>query len=141
MIRDLKFSFRMLRRNPGFATVVILTLALGIGANTAMFSFVHAVILKPLPFPDSSRLVVITETTRSGESMSVSLLNFQDWRARARSFETIAAYRSVSFSLSGTGFQPQRLSGLAVTPDFFHMLGVQPQLGRLFTEEDDRYGA
>jgi putative ABC transport system permease protein len=129
----------MLRKNPGFACVVVITLALGIGANTAIFSFVNAVILNPLPFPDSSRLVVMTETTRGSEEMSVSLLNFADWRARARSFEEIGGVRFVSFNLTGTG-TPQRLIGQAVTRNFFNILGVQPQLGRTFTVEEDKYG-
>ncbi len=138
--RDLKYSLRMLRKNPGFASVVIVTLALGIGANTAIFSFVNAVILNPLPFPDSSRLVVMSETNSSGQPMSVSLLNFEDWRARAQSFEEIGGFRSESFNLTGAGAAPQRLSGRAATSNFFHILGVQPQLGRTFTAEDDKYG-
>jgi putative ABC transport system permease protein len=138
--RDLKYSLRILRKNSGFAAVVVITLALGIGANTAIFSFVNAVILNPLPFPESSRLLVMSETTREGEQMSVSLLNFQDWRARAKSFEEIGGVRSVSFNLTGVEVPPQRLSGQAVTPNFFRILGVQPQLGRVFTEEDDKYG-
>jgi putative ABC transport system permease protein len=136
---DLKYSLRMLRKNPGFACVVVITLALGIGANTAIFSFVNAVILNPLPFPDSSHLVVVTETTRGSEEMSVSLLNFEDWRARARSFEEIGGVRFVSFNLIGAG-TPQRLIGQAVTRNFFNILGVQPQLGRTFTSEEDKYG-
>jgi putative ABC transport system permease protein len=138
--RDLKYSLRMLRKNPGFAAVVVITLALGIGANTAIFSFVNAVVLNPLPFPDSSRLVVMSETNKEGEQMSVSLLNFQDWRARAKSFAEIGGVRLVSFNLTGVDVPPQRLSGQAVTPNFFHILGVQPQLGRVFMEEDDKYG-
>jgi len=138
--QDLKYSLRMLRKNPGFAGVVIITLALGIGANTAIFSFVNAVILNPLPFPDSSRLVVMTETTGRGEEMSVSLLNFEDWRVRARSFEEIGGTRFLSFNLIGVG-APERLIGQAVTGNFFKILGVQPQLGRTFSSEEEKYGA
>ena len=132
---DLKYSLRMIRKNPGFACVVVFTLALGIGANTAMFSFVNAVILNPLPFPDSSRLVVMTETTSRGDEMSVSLHNFEDWRARARSFEEIGGVRTTLFNLTGQG-TPQRLVGQAVTQNFFKILGVSPQLGRTFTAEE-----
>jgi putative ABC transport system permease protein len=129
----------MLRKNPGFASVVVITLALGIGVNTAIFSFVSAVLLNPLPFPDSDRLVVMTETMKSGDEMTVSLLNFQDWRARARSFEEIAGTRVVTFNLTGVQ-TPQRLRGQAVTLNYFKVLGVQPQIGRIFTPDEDKYG-
>src|SRR5262245_60546425 len=128
--QDLKYALRMLRKNLGFASVVVITLALGIGVNTAIFSFVSGVILNPLPFPDSDRLVVMTETVGSGGEATVSLLNFQDWRARSRSFEEIGATRFVSFSLSGVQ-TPQRLRGEAVTLNYFNILGVKPQLGRI----------
>ena len=137
--QDLKYSARMLRKNPGFAAVVVITLALGIGANTAIFSFVNAVILNPLPLPDADRLVVINEVTNQGREMSVSLLNYQDWRTRAKSFEDIGAVRFDSFNLIGIG-NPQRLIGQEVTLNYFRILGVQPQLGRLFTEEEEKYG-
>jgi putative ABC transport system permease protein len=138
-LQDLKYSVRMLRKNPGFACVVVITLALGIGANTAIFSFVNAVILNPLPFPDSHRLVVINEVTSQGREMSVSLLNFQDWRARTKTFEDIGAVRFDSFNLIGIG-SPQRLIGQEVTGNYFRILGVRPQLGRIFTEEEEKYG-
>ena len=137
--QDLRFSMRMVRKNPAFACVVILTLALGIGANTAIFSFVNAVILNPLPFPDSDRLVVINETTNLGREMSVSLLNFNDWRERARSYEELGGFRFDTFNLIGIG-NPQRLLGQEVTLNYFKILGVQPQLGRTFTEEEEKYG-
>src|SRR5689334_2501519 len=136
--QDFKYSLRMLRKNPGFACVVVITLALGIGANTAIFSFVNAVVINPLPFPDSDRLVVIKELTNQGEEMSVSLLNFRDWQVRAKSFEEIGAYRFDTFNLTGLG-NPQRVSGQEVTLNYFRILGVQPQLGRTFTEEEDKY--
>ena len=136
--QDLKYSLRMLRKNPGFACVVVITLALGIGANSAIFSFVNAVILNPLPFPDPDRLVVIKEFSNQGGEMSVSLLNFRDWQARAKSFEEIAGYRFDTFNLTGLG-SPQRVNGQEVTLNYFRMLGVQPQLGRLFTEEEEKF--
>ena len=136
--QDLKYSLRMLRKNPGFACVVVITLALGIGANTAIFSFVNAVILNPLPFPDSDRLVVIDEISNQGEEMSVSLLNFRDWQVRAKSFEEIGGYRFDAFNLTGIG-NSQRLVGQEVTLNYFRILGVQPQLGRIFTEEEEKY--
>jgi len=138
--QDLKYSVRMLRKNPGFACVVVLTLALGIGANTAIFSFVNAVILDPLPFPDSDRLVVINEITNQGREMSVSLLNFQDWRARVKSFEEIGLVRFDTFNLIDIG-SSQHLEGQEVTGNYFRILGVQPQLGRTFTEDEEKFGA
>jgi len=136
--RDLKYSFRLLRKNPGFAAVVVMTLALGIGANTAIFSFVNAVILNPLPIPNADRLLVINEITNQGEEMSVSLLNFRDWQARAKSFEEIGGYLFNTFNLSDGG-NPRRLIGQEVTLNYFRILGVQPQLGRTFTEEEEKY--
>ena len=108
--QDIRYAVRMLRKNPGFAAVVVITLALGIGANTAIFSFVNAVILNPLPFPDSDRLVVISEISKEGAEIGVSLLNFRDFQVRAKSFEEIGGYRFDTFNLSGTG-SPQRLIG------------------------------
>jgi putative ABC transport system permease protein len=136
--QDLKYSVRMLRKNPGFACVVVITLALGIGANTAIFSFVNAVILNPLPFPNSERLVVISEISKEGMEIGASLPNFQDWQVRAKSFEEIGGYRFDTFNLSGVG-SPQRLVGQEVTLNYFRILGVQPQLGRTFTEEEGKF--
>ena len=136
--QDLKYSLRMLRKNPGFAGVVVITLALGIGANTAIFSFVNAVILNPLPFPEADRLVVINEISKEGMEIGASLPNFQDWQVRAKSFEEIGGYRFDTFNLSGMG-SPQRLVGQEVTGNYFRILGVQPQLGRTFTEEEEKY--
>jgi len=136
--QDLKYSLRMLRKNPGFACVVVITLALGIGANTAIFSFVNAVILNPLPFPDSDRLVVISEISKEGMEIGASLPNFQDWQVRAKSFEEIGGYRFDTFNLTGIG-SPQRLVGQEVTLNYFRILGVQPQLGRTFTEEEEKF--
>lgn len=136
--QDIRYGARMLRKNPGFAAVVVSTLALGIGANTAIFSFVNAVILNPLPFPDSDRLVVINEISKEGMEIGASLPNFQDWQVRAKSFEEIAGYRFDTFNLSGLG-SPQRLIGQEVTGNYFRILGVQPQLGRTFTEEEEKF--
>src|SRR5215510_3855665 len=136
--QDFKYSVRMLRKNAGFASVVVITLALGIGANTAIFSFVNAVILNPLPFPDADRLVVIREIAKEGFEMGPSLPNFRDWQARAKSFEEIGGYRFDSFNLTSMG-SPQRLIGQEVTGNYFRILGVQPQLGRTFTEEEEKF--
>jgi putative ABC transport system permease protein len=138
--QDMRYAVRMVRKNPGFAAVVVITLALGIGANTAIFSFVNAVILNPLPFPDSDRVVFISETTTTGDEMSVSLLNFKDWQARGRSFEELGGVRFMTFNLTGID-TPQRLAGQAVTLNYFSILGVQPQLGRTFSQDEDQFGA
>jgi putative ABC transport system permease protein len=139
--RDIKYTLRVLRKNPGFALVVILTLALGIGANAAMFSFVDAVLINPLRFPDSSRLVVIYEANKkSGSRMTMSLPNFQDFQARTQSYAEFGGVRWVSMNLMGVD-KPQRLIGETVTSNFFHILGVQPQLGRTFNADEEKYGA
>ncbi|HEX3281624.1 MAG TPA: ABC transporter permease [Pyrinomonadaceae bacterium] len=138
--QDLRYAARMLRKNPGFAAVVVITLALGIGANTAIFSFVNGVILNPLPFPDSDRLVVISQTNNEGNEISVSLPNFQDWQARSRSFEDLGGVCFTTFNLTGVD-TPQHLAGQAVTLNYFSILGVQPQLGRIFSPEEDKFGA
>ena len=138
--RDLKYASRTLRKHPGFAAVVTITLALGIGANTAIFSFVNAVILNPLPFPDSDRLVVISQTNHEGTEISVSLLNFQDWQARSRSFDEFGGVRFTTFNLTGVD-TPQHLAAQEVTLNYFSILGVQPQLGRIFSAEEDKFGA
>jgi len=136
----MRYAARMILKHPGFTAVVVITLALGIGANTAIFSFVNAVILNPLPFPDSDRLVIMKETNPEGAEITVSLLNFQDWQARSRSFEEFGGVQWVTFNLTGVD-TPQRLAGQAVTLNFFSILGVQPQLGRIFSPEEDKYGA
>jgi len=138
--QDLKYASRTLRKHPGFAAVVVITLALGIGANTAIFSFVDAVILNPLPFPESDRLVVISQTNNEGNEISVSLLNFQDWQARSRSFDEFGGVRFRTFNLTGVD-TPQHLPGQEVTLSYFSILGVQPQLGRVFSPDEDKYGA
>ena len=138
--QDMRYAVRMLRKNPGFAAVVVMTLALGIGANTAIFSFVNAVILNPLPFLDSDRLVIISETNNAGTEMTVSLLNFRDWQASSRSFEDLGGVCWLTFNLTGVD-TPQRLLGQAVTLNYFSILGVQPQLGRIFSPEEDKFGA
>ena len=139
--QDLRFAGRTLRKNPGFATVVILTMALGVGANTGIFTVVNAVVLKPLPYPDSDRLLTLWERSRSdGLDSTVAPSNFYDWRAQNRSFAKMAAIDPYpDFILNGTG-EAQRLSGADVTGDFFSLLGTRMELGRDFLAEEDRPG-
>jgi putative ABC transport system permease protein len=137
--QDLRFAFRMFAKNPGFTAVAILTLALGIGANTAIFSVVYGVLLQPLPYRDASRLVVLNETTPMVGTVSVSYPNFHDWRQQSHSFSQMAAVQDVGFNLAGVT-QPENISGEAVSPNFLSMIGVRPFLGRDFEASEEKPG-
>lgn len=138
-LQDLRQAWRIVTRNRGLAAVIVATLALGIGATTAIFSVVDRLILRPLPFQEAERLVFAAETGPEGRRMSVAWPNFVDWRARARSFDRIEGSRRVQFNL--TGFEAaEQLGGRMVTGGFFDLLGVQPQVGRLLVPDDDRKG-
>jgi putative ABC transport system permease protein len=142
MFQDLRYGLRMLVKNPGFACVAVLTLALGIGANTAIFSIVNAVLLQPLPFSEPDRLVWVWGNIRNGgRSASVSPLDYLDYRAQNTSFEHFAATFTVPapFNLTGSG-EPERLQGAVATGDFFQALGVNPRLGRTFLLENEQPG-
>src|SRR5512135_1647183 len=110
LLQDLRYALRRLRNSPGFATVAVVTLALGIGANTAIFSVVNAVLLRPLPYRDPSRLVLLQERAPSFPRLSVSYQNFVDWRDQSRSFAGVAGIRNAAMTLTGTG-EPERLVG------------------------------
>jgi len=138
--QDLRYGARILLKKPGFTLIAVLTLALGIGANTAIFSVVYALLLRPLPYHEPERLVLLSDKGRAGVRMSVSYPNYSDWRERAQSFEGMASVRSLLFNLTGID-KPAQLRGRMVNWNFFQLLGVQPQLGRLFAADDDRYGA
>ena len=137
---DLRCAWRTTTRKPGFTALVVLTLALGVGASTAIFSIVNGVLLRPLPLHDPDRLLWINEANRRGDTISVSWTNYVDWRARARTFDTLAASRPATFTLSGAG-QARRLEGRTVTSNFLTALGTQPAIGRGFSEADERPGA
>ncbi|MGH9347251.1 MAG: ADOP family duplicated permease [Vicinamibacterales bacterium] len=141
--RDVRHMGRGLRRSPGFATAVILTLALGIGGNTAIFSVVDQVLLRPLPYPAGDQLVRIYETGLAGApagQMSVSPANWLDWQRDSRTFQAFAAWRTFSFTLTGVG-EPTRVNAQLVSSEFFPLLGVKPLLGRTISEQDDRPNA
>ncbi len=140
LIEDLRYGLRMLRKNPGFTAVALLTLALGIGANTAVFSIVNGVLLNSLPFPDPDKLVALFESKPNFKEGSIAYPNFLDWQKENRSFTSIAAYRPDSFSLTGAG-EPEQLRGKMVSADFFSILGVNPLIGRTFTAQEDQLGA
>ena len=139
LLQDLRFGARMLWKNPGFTLIVLLTLSLGIGANTAIFSVVNAVMLRQLPFKNADRLVRLRESNpeRGWPSFSVSHPNFLDWRARNQTFEMMAATADASFNLT-TGGDVEVIRGAAITADFLPVLGVSPALGRNFLPEEDR---
>ncbi|MEX1245554.1 MAG: ABC transporter permease [Thermoanaerobaculia bacterium] len=139
IFQDLRYALRTFAKSPGFASLAILTLALGIGANTAIFSLVHAVLLRPLPFGHADRVVAVMETWRDRRG-DVSAGNFADLRAASRSFDRLAAVRYSSLNLAEND-APQRVAGSRVTEDFFGVFGVGPQLGRVFRPEEDRPGA
>jgi putative ABC transport system permease protein len=139
LLEDIRFGLRLLRKNPGFTAIAVLTLALGIGANAAVFSVVYAVLLRPLPYKDPSRLVVLHETTPKVGDVSVSFLNFFDWRAASHTFAQMAAVESVDFNLAGVT-QPENISGDAVSPNFLSMMGIRPFLGRDFDASEEKAG-
>ncbi len=139
MIQDLRCAIRMLFKNPGFSAVVVLTLALGIGANAALFSVVNSVLLNPLPFPEPDQLVTIHQSKPNFATGAVPYPNFLDLQAQNQTFTAMTISRPTGFSLIGAG-EPERVDARWVSADFFDVLGVTPQLGRTFTREDDRVG-
>ncbi|HWO02378.1 MAG TPA: ABC transporter permease [Blastocatellia bacterium] len=135
--QDLKYGTRTLVKHPGFTLIALVTLALGIGANTAIFSVVNTVLFRPLPYEDPDRLVVLWESQYQIDQESPSYPDFLDWREQTQSFEQIAAARRESVNLTGTS-EPERLLARLVTSNFFSTLGVHPQLGRSFTLDEER---
>jgi predicted permease len=140
LIQDLRYGLRMLAKNPGFTMVAVLTLALGIGANTAIFSVVNGVLLNPLPYPQPEQLVALYSRDAQFSRSSISFPNFLDWVRNNHSFSALAAYREGNFDLTGQG-EPERLAAEMVSASFFQLLGVKPALGRSFTPEEDQVGA
>ncbi len=140
LAQDLRYGWRTLLKSPGFAAAALFTLALGIGANTAIFSVVYGILLRPLPFRDASRLVLLNETTPRVGDVSVSYPNFQDWRAQSHTFSEMAAVSGVNFNMTGSS-QPENIGGLAVSPNFLSMAGVRPVMGRGFTADEEKAGA
>ena len=135
--QDLKYAARSLRLNPAYTSIVIATLTLGIGANAAIFSVADAVMLRPFPFPDVDRIVVLNETTRrEQQTMSVAWPTFQDWKAQNQSFEHLGIYRNTVAILTG-GDRPERLLGAIASSGVFGAMGVTPIAGRVFTAADD----
>jgi predicted permease len=141
LIRDARFGARTLRRHPGFTIVAVLTLALGIGANTAIFSIVNAVLLRPLPFPQADRLVLVWATdTRRSEDVA-SYPDFEDWRAGSGSFDHMAAFTNRGATLTGGAGDAELVAAMQVTPGFFETVGVLPSLGRTFEPAESDAGS
>ncbi|MGC1967167.1 MAG: ABC transporter permease, partial [Candidatus Acidiferrales bacterium] len=141
LLQDVRFALRMLRKSPGFTAVAVLTLALGIGANTALFSVVNGVLLNPLPFPDPDRLVTVAASKPNfGPRGSISYPNFLDWHRINQCFSYFAVSRYSGYLLTGVG-NAEELNAYLITSDFFPMLGVKPVLGRYFTPAEDEIGA
>ncbi len=143
LLQDVRFGLRTLGRNPGFTFVAVLTLALGIGANTAIFSVVNGVLLRPIPLKDANRLMVVWETDRdSGTTREPSSVpDYLDFQQQSRTFERLAAFTGVEVNLTPTQGEPTRLAALAVSHEYLPMVGVRPILGRGLTAADDRPGA
>ncbi len=137
---DLRYAVRLLIQSPAFTAIAVLTLALGIGANTALFSVVNGVLLNPLAYPHSDQLVAIYAKINGVDSAPIEYPNFQDWQRDSRSFASMAAYRNEDYNFIGNS-EGERLSGYMISADFFNALGVLPVLGRTFRVDDDQIGA
>lgn len=140
LLQDVRYGLRMLVKTPGFAAISILTLALGIGVNTAVFSVVNGVLLKPLPYPHPEQLIALAESKPNFDRGSISFPNFRDWRKDNHTFSAMALTRTQAFILTGRG-DPEQIRGDLVSSDFFSMLGIKPLLGRTFHEGEDEVGA
>ncbi len=138
--QDMRHALRMLAKSPGFTVVAVLTLALGIGANTAIFSVVNGILLRPLPYPESDRLVFLSEWSKEVPDMSISMENFNDWRTMNSTFESMVAARNQDVVLTGRG-ESERVRMRQISAGFFPTLRVKPIVGRILTPEDDKVGA
>src|SRR3979490_1348504 len=139
MFQDLRLGMRMLMRTPGFAAVVVLTLAIGIGANVALFSVVNGVLLNPLPFPQPDQLVTLDQSKPNFENGALTYPNFRDLQKENKTFSAMALSRGFSFSLIGTG-EAEQVNARLVTADFFSVFDVKPALGRTFASGEDEPG-
>src|SRR3954464_3833952 len=140
LVHDLRYAVRLLRAKPGFAAVAILTLALGVGAATAIFSVVNAVLLSPLPFRDADRLMNVHIASRDGATFPLPDTDFIAWRAQNRTADVVAVFENDAVTLTGDG-APERIAGAAAPDGFFAVLGAPPLIGRVLQDGDDRPGA
>ena len=141
LLADTRYAFGSLRRNPGFAAIAILTLGLGIGATTSVFSVADAVVFRPLPYPEPERLVAVFEVDYASgdERDTFTGADFLDWQAANTSFEELAAFRTLTWTVTGEEY-PRRIAGVSVTPNFFEAFGVDAQVGRVFSATTDAPG-
>src|SRR6266700_1976957 len=139
-LQDLRYALRMLVKSPGFALMAILTLAIGIGANTAIFTVLNAVLLRPLPFHEPARLMVLNESSPQFDDMSVAYQNYTDWKAQNGSFEDMVMFRRRDLTLTGDR-GPEHIDGRQVSAGFFNLLGTRLEMGRDFRPEDDHEGS
>jgi predicted permease len=139
MLQDIQYAIRLFRKWPGFTAIAVLTLAVGIGANTTLFSVVKSVLLNPLAYPQSEQLAAVYASTPGVDRGPVVYLNFLDWQRQSRTFASMAVYRNQDYNLTGTA-EAERVSGYMISADFFSTLGVQPILGRTFRPDDDQVG-
>src|SRR5262245_48919374 len=140
LLQDLRYALRLFRSRPGFALVAMLTLALGIGATTAIFTVVHAVLLSPLPFPDANRLMQVRIIGHAGGLFPLPDTDFHAWRAQNRTADAVAVYDRDTATITGDG-SPERVAAALVSDRFFDVLGARPLIGRVLQEGDDRPGA
>src|SRR5437016_3411067 len=142
ILQDFRYAVRMLAKQPAFTAIAVLTLALGIGANTAIFSIINSVLLRPLPYPHADRIMVLNESSGPGQDFSVALHDYFDWQKETRTFEHLACTHKESRNLSGIpGREAERVSTASVTRNFFNIIGLSPQIGRVFIEDEDKVGA
>src|SRR6266852_6429005 len=142
LLQDLRYALHTAARNPGFTLLAVLTLGLGIAANTTMFSVVNAVLLRPMPWENPDQLVLLREVNRKqgGDFINPSTANYFDWREQNHVFERMAHFRFVYFNLSDNRREPERVQGFRVSAEFFQLIGVKPTLGRSFAAEDEQPG-
>lgn len=140
LLQDLRYSVRMFIKSPGFAAIAVLTLALGISANTVLFTVVNGVLLNPLPYPHSEQLVAVYASTPGVEQGPATYLNFLDWQRQTKTLSSVAMYRNQDYNLTGTS-EAERLSGYMISAEFFPTLGIKPVVGRTFLSGDDQPGA
>src|SRR4030081_2961701 len=142
LFQDIRYGFRMLLKNKGFTAVAVIALGLGIGANTAIFSLVNGVLLRPLPFPDPERIIYFEgkNPTQGITDSNISFLDFTDWSQQTDLFASTAAFWTANANLGADGAEPERVPRAGVTSGFFSVLGVQSVLGRTFVPDEDKPG-